>query len=219
MTGWVTSPTSSLATIHRFTPQILSIIKHVHHHFPTLDLGQDWNIDFTRVESARADGPLPVLISAGSRAAEESDIVRAVHELYPAGRLALAVVDTRQWARFSDLASRIGNSAKFHVSTISGRSEIDGFGYRRHGLIVGPSEYLAGLQFDSVLVAGIPDLNAALTSNEQIRLLSLLYLHSAARSGKCGCLSMKTTSGLPKSFCERLSTTTWSSGKAVSPRP
>ena len=165
-----------LATIHRFTPQILDLIKHVHHEFPTLDLGHDWDIDFTRVESARADGPLPHLISAASRAAEETDIFRAVQDLYQSGRLALAVVDTRQWQRFSDLASRIGHSGKFHVSTISGRSDIEGLGYRHRGLVVGPSEYLAGLQFDSVLVAGIPDLNAAPTANERTRLLSLLYL-------------------------------------------
>jgi UvrD-like helicase family protein len=165
-----------LATIHRFTPQILDLIKHVHHWFPTLDLGHDWDIDFTRVESAQADGPLPRLISAASRAAEETDIFRAVQDLYQSGRLALAVVDTRQWPRFSELASRIGHSAKFHVSTVSGRSDIEGLGYRRRGFVVGPAEYLAGLQFDSVLVAGIPDLNAAQTANERTRLLSLLYL-------------------------------------------
>ena len=147
----------------------------MHHWFPTLDLGHDWDIDFTRVESAQADGPLPRLISAGSRAAEETDIFRAVQNLYQSGRLALAVVDTRQWPRFSELASRIGR-AKFHVSTVSGRSDIEGLGYRRRGLVVGPAEYLAGLQFDSVLVAGIPDMNAAPTANERTRLLSLLYL-------------------------------------------
>src|SRR5262249_37263668 len=164
-----------LPTVHRFTPQILDLIKHVHHWFPTLDLGHDWDIDFTHVESAQADGPLPCLISAGSRAAEETDIYRAVQDLYQSGRLALAVVDTRQWPRFSELASRIGR-AKFHVSTVSGRSDIEGLGYRRRGLVVGPAEYLAGLQFDSVLVAGIPDMNAAPTANERTRLLSLLYL-------------------------------------------
>ncbi|MFJ6806070.1 UvrD-helicase domain-containing protein [Streptomyces anulatus] len=166
-----------LTTVHRFTPQILELIKHVHHEFPTLDLGKDWDIDFARVESARADGALPRLMSSASRAGEEDDIVRAVQDLYPAGRLALAVVDFRQWSRFSRLASRIGNSGKFHVSTLSGRSDIEGLGYRRRGLVVGTAEYLAGLQFDAVIVAGIPDLNRSTpNSNERIRYLSLLYL-------------------------------------------
>ncbi|MFE1383639.1 UvrD-helicase domain-containing protein [Streptomyces sp. NPDC058740] len=166
-----------LTTIHRFTPQILELIKHVHHEFPTLDLGQEWDIDFSRVDSAQADGSPPHLISAASRNGEEDDIVRAVQDLYPAGRLALAVVDYRQWSRFSRLASRIGHSGKFHVSTVTGRSDIEGLGYRRRGLVVGTAEHLAGLQFDAVLVAGIPDLNSSTpTANERIRYLSLLYL-------------------------------------------
>ncbi|KMS86216.1 MULTISPECIES: DEAD/DEAH box helicase [Streptomyces] len=174
-----------LTTIHRFTPQILELIKHVHYEFPTLNLGQEWDIDFTRVESAQADGSLPRLISAASRTGEEDDIVRAVQDLYPSGRLALAVVDFRQWPRFSRLASRIGHSGKFHVSTVSGRSDIEGLGYRRRGLVVGTAEYLAGLQFDAVLVAGIPDLNtSAPTANERIRYLSLLYLALSRAQGE-----------------------------------
>lgn len=122
-------------------------------------------------------GPVPLLSVAASRPGEENDIVKAVHQLYPTARLALAIVDSRQWGRYTDLASRIGNSAKFHVSTISGRSDIDGIGYRRRGLVVGPAEYLAGLQFDAVLVAGIPDMQMTrMTPNERTRVLSLLYL-------------------------------------------
>jgi hypothetical protein len=91
------------------------------------------DINFSAVESAQDAGPLPRLIAAASRAGEEDDIVKAVHELYPAGRLALAIVDNRHWRRFSDLASRIGHSGKFHVSTISGRTDVEGLGYRRRG--------------------------------------------------------------------------------------
>ena len=166
-----------LTTVHRFSPQILDLIKHIHHEFPTLDLGHDWDIDFAAVESARSDGPLPRLVTSASRNGEEIDIVRAVQELYPNSRLALAVVDIKQWPRFSALATRIGQSHKYHVSAISGRSDIEGLGYRSRGLVVGPAEYLAGLQFDTVLVAGIPDMRSAARSpNERTRILSLLYL-------------------------------------------
>lgn len=166
-----------LTTVHRFTPQILNLVKHIHHEFPTLDLGHDWDVDFGAVESAKEPGPVPTLVTSASRNGEETDISKAVQELYNAGRIALAVVDTRQWARFSELASRIGASRRYHVSTISGRSDIEGVGYRSRGLVVGPAEYLAGLQFDTVLVAGIPDLRtSAPTTNERTRLLSLLYL-------------------------------------------
>ncbi|WP_054811363.1 UvrD-helicase domain-containing protein [Nocardia arizonensis] len=166
-----------LVTVHRFTPQILDLIKHVHHEFPTLDLGAEWQIDFSAVESVQESGPLPLLSKSASRTGEETDIAKAVQKLYPSGRIALAVVDIRQWHRFSELASRIATSGKYHVSTISSRNDIEGIGYRSRGVVVGPAEYLAGLQFDTVLVAGIPDMEIFRTStSERIRFLSLLYL-------------------------------------------
>jgi hypothetical protein len=165
-----------LTTVHRFTPQILGLIKHVHLSFPTLDLGEDWDINFSAVESAQSDGPIPTVTHAASQEGEGYDIVKAVHDLYTGGRMALAIVDSRQWRRFSQLAAQIGTSGKFHVSTISARSDIEGLGSRRRGLVVGPAEYLAGLQFESVLVAGIPDLQFTTAANERARLLSLLYL-------------------------------------------
>lgn len=165
-----------LTTVHRFTPQILDLIKHVHHRFPTFDLGQEWDINFSAVESAQRDGPTPRLVLAASQEGELLDVNSAVQELYAGGRMALAVVDQRQWGRFSRLAAQIGASGRFHVSTISGRSDVDGLGYRRRGLVVGPAEYLAGLQFDTVLVAGIPDLKSTATVNDRTRFLSLLYL-------------------------------------------
>lgn len=165
-----------LTTIHRFTPQILQLIKHIHLEFPTLDLGKDWDIDYTMVESAQEDGPIPTLISSASQEGEETEVYRTVTQLYARSRIALAVVDPRQWRRFSELASAINRSAKYHVTLISGRADIERLGYRGRGLIVGPAEYLAGLQFEVVLVAGIPDLGTTIAPNERIRLLSLLYL-------------------------------------------
>jgi hypothetical protein len=166
-----------LTSVHRFTPQILELVKHVHLTFPVFDLGQDWDVDIARVESTRDEGPVPQLISASSRTGEETDIYSAIQDLYTKGRVALAVVDMKQWRRFSDLAASIGQSGKYNVSAISGRSDIEGLGYRRRGLVVGSAEYLAGLQFDTVLVAGIPDMRSgAVTPGDKTRFLSLLYL-------------------------------------------
>ena len=166
-----------LSTVHRFSPQILNLIKHVHLSFPTFDLGNDWHVDLSTADSSQADGPVPVLISSPSREAEANGINRAVHDLYSRGRVALAVVDIRQWSRFSNLASQMGTSGKFQVSTITGRSDIENLGYKRKGLVVGYAEYLAGLQFETVLVAGLPDMRDGIASAiERNRALSLLYL-------------------------------------------
>ncbi|BBY77383.1 hypothetical protein MPRF_42820 [Mycolicibacterium parafortuitum] len=166
-----------LTRIHRFTPQILELIKHIHLFFPTHNLGHEWDIDFSKVESTKDDGPIPTLTTSESHNSEETDIYRVIRDVYPHGRVALAVVDTRQWPRFTNLAHQISQSGRYHVASITGRGDVDGLGYRRRGLLVGPAEYLAGLQFETVIVAGIPDLQAPYVApNEKSRLLSLLYL-------------------------------------------
>lgn len=174
----------SLSTVHRFSPEILGLVKHIHNEFPTLDLGQEWQIDFARVESSAESGPMPTVILAASRSSEENDIVRAIHDLYSRGRLAIAVVDQRQWPRYAHLAELLGNSGRFSVTAITGRSDIDTLSYSKLGVVVGPAEHMAGLQFDTVLVAGIPDVQSASpTPAERTRLLSHLYLAaSRARS-------------------------------------
>lgn len=166
-----------LTTVHRFTPQILELVKHVHHTFPALELGDEWDVDFSMVESSQTDGPVPILIPSASRDGELNEIYKSVQELYSKGRVALAVVDVRAWRRYAEFAFNIGTSGRYHVSAITGRSDIEGIGYRKKGLVVGAAEYLAGLQFDAVLVAGVPDLRAGVSaSNEKTRVMSLLYL-------------------------------------------
>lgn len=166
-----------LTTVHRFTPQILELIKHVHLAFPTLDLGHDWDIDFAAVESASEDGPRPISFTATTRDGEEIDIFNSMQDVYARGRVALAVVDARQWRRYDELAARIASSGKYHVTTITGRTDIEGLGYRHKGLVVAQAEYLAGLQFETVLVAGMPALvHGAVGANDKTRILSALYL-------------------------------------------
>ncbi len=166
-----------LTTVHRFTPQILDLIKHVHLAFPTLDLGHDWDIDFSAVESVSEDGPKPISVLSSSREGEEIEIFNALQEHYSKGRVALAVVDARQWRRYDDLTTQIAKSGKYQVSRITGRTDIEGIGYRSKGLVVGQAEYLAGLQFDTVLVAGTPALSpGSAGANDKTRILSALYL-------------------------------------------
>lgn len=165
-----------LSSVHRFTPQILSLVKHIHHAFPTFALGDDWEIDFANVTSSKADGSVPVVVNAGSSTAEENDIVRAVHDVYQNGRIAIAVVDSRLWSRYSQLASSLGQSGKFHLSTLSARADIDDIGYRSKGIVLGSAEHLAGLQFETVLTVGLPNIHESTPAHERRRLLSLLYL-------------------------------------------
>lgn len=166
-----------LTNVHRFTPEILDLVKHIHLAFPTVFFGHDWDIDFSKATSSREGGPVPKLVRSGGRAAEVIDLYKAVQELYSSGPIALAIVDSRQWNRYSDFASQLAMSGKFHVTSVTGRSDVEGLGYRHKGIVIGAAEHLAGLQFENVLVAGIPDMHpSAIASAEKTRLLSMLYL-------------------------------------------
>ncbi|MFV9424614.1 MULTISPECIES: hypothetical protein [Microbacterium] len=165
-----------LSSVHRFTPQILSLVKHIHHAFPTFALGDDWEVDFANVTSSRSDGKKPLVLNAGTAFAEENDIVRAVHDVYQRGRVAIAVVDGRFWPRYSQLAATLSQSGKFHVATLSARADIDDIGYRSRGIVLGAAEHLAGLQFETVLTVGLPNIHDTAPVHERRRLLSLLYL-------------------------------------------
>lgn len=166
-----------LTIVHRFSPEILELVKHIHKTFPALDFGSDWNLDFQRVESIHAGGSVPRLVRAADIRAEKSDLLRDIHGLYPHGTIAVVVVDERQWKDFTDLAGSLAGVNSFHVSILSSREDVEPFRLRNRGIIFAPAAFLAGLQVDFVLVVGLPDpARYQHQQNEMTRLLSLLYL-------------------------------------------
>jgi hypothetical protein len=171
--------TVDIPTVHRLTPQVLELVKHVHHEFPNLDLGADWEVPISEVESLASPGPRPSLFLADTQADEEIAIYRAINDIYSAGsQFALAILDEDRFPHYLQLMQRVSSSGKFKVVTITDRDDVGLLKSHKRGVVVGPAEYLAGLQFDSVLVAGLPDMNStsAHQSYRRGRNLSLLYL-------------------------------------------
>jgi len=76
------------------------------------------------------------------------------------------------------MATGLSKNAGLKVSVIASREDIDILQYRRRGIVMGPAEYLAGLQFDFVLVAGLPDSSTGFANQgyRRMRFLSLFYL-------------------------------------------
>lgn len=165
-----------LHLVHRYTPEVLELVKNLHYQFPAYDLGGDWSVDLSQVSSAKQHGPVPVLITSGTQSAEEVGIYNEIKKYYSSSRIGVAVVDQKQWQRFSVMAARIGESKNFNVTSITGRSDMEGLAFRKRGVVVGPVEYLAGLQFSVVFVVGVPAMEENMLPNERMRLLSLLYL-------------------------------------------
>jgi hypothetical protein len=170
-----------LPTVHRFSPEILDLVKHLHWEFPNLDLGTDWAVDFSKVSSSADHGAIPRLVRTGSQQAEVVEIYKTLKDLRSGDsnrwQIAIAVIDQDQFGVYRSVADGLSNTMKIKVNIIESREDIEVLQYRRRGLVIGPAEYLAGLQFDAVLVAGLPEVpSGANQSYRRRRFLSLLYL-------------------------------------------
>src|SRR5436190_24263911 len=51
----------NLKEIHRFTPEILALLRHLDSFFPAVDLGSDWGVSLTDAESRVSSGAIPTL--------------------------------------------------------------------------------------------------------------------------------------------------------------
>jgi hypothetical protein len=170
----------SLETVHRYSPEILRLIQHLDWQFPRLDLSGELGL-FSTVTSAAEGGPLPVVVSCESQAAEVSAVYEAVRSHKAAGtrgQLAIAVVDATRFGQFMQMAESLSHDGGLRLSVIASRDDTEDLQYRRRGVVVGLAEYLAGLQFDSVIVAGLPKqpTGTAYSGYRMRQYLSLLYL-------------------------------------------
>jgi hypothetical protein len=192
-----------IPTVHRSSPQILDLIKHIHLDWANLNLDEDWQYSISAVESLAHPGPKPALFLADTFGGEESAIYKALSETYSqshsGARLALAILDEDAFQRYRPLIERIARSGKYRVIPITSRESTGVLQYNQRGIVVGPAEYLAGLQFDTVLVAGLPQISVNLP-NQGVRrrgALSLLYLAISRASREVRLFSSDDYGGLP----------------------
>lgn len=171
-----------LECVYRFTPEILRLVQHIHRSYPALDFGPDWQLDPDVLTTSVANGEVPVIFLCSSRTDEANAVAKRALEVLarttPGERTAVIVVDPLQLPSF---AQAVRQHATRRVVVIESREDVDtALRYSKRGLIVGAAEYLAGLQFDNVIVGGFPTLGTSPRRHE----LSLLYLavSRAARS-------------------------------------
>jgi hypothetical protein len=167
-----------LKTIHRFSPEILRLVRHINDSFPGLDLGEDWAFSGDDVETTvAATGREPVVINHGTKREEIAAVFAAAAKAASSAgaddRVAIVLLDP---LALKDYANHDGASR--NVTVIRGRDDVDALQYSRRSVVLSAAEYVAGLQFATVIVAGFPyDSNrTANLGYLQRRLLSLLYV-------------------------------------------
>ncbi|WP_437653704.1 UvrD-helicase domain-containing protein [Sorangium sp. So ce1182] len=166
-----------LKVVHRFSPQILALVQHVHRLYPALDLGENWSVEPDTLESSAPAGPRPVLFTHVDDVSEVSAVARRGAESEPdasSDRTAVVILDQLRLPAFVAALRQ----HKTRIVVIESRDDIDSLKYSRRSVVVGAAEYLAGLQFDRVIIAGAPPRSAATANqgHQRRRFLSLLYL-------------------------------------------
>jgi len=141
-----------LGVVYRYTPEILRFLQFLDKYFPALDLGADWGVSVSTATSARYSGEPPQFISHKDAAMECQAALDDAVELNVEGKtVAVLCLDSDAFARYRS-ASTVRDDAKFKV--VESRDDADGLRYTKRSIVISQPHYVAGLQFDAVVVGG-----------------------------------------------------------------
>lgn len=167
-----------LSTVHRFTPEILDLVRHINLKYPTLELGPDWEVDLDSINSSMQHGEKPVVILHDNCEDEMRAVIVSANALIQKSkrnqRVAIVVLDPLKLNDYEHV-SREHNA---NVSVIRSRDDVTSLQYRKKSIVLSAAEYVGGLQFDFVIISGFSE-EPSSTANiglRRRRFLSLLYL-------------------------------------------
>lgn len=190
-----------LSQVHRFTPQILELVRHIHRAYPTLDMGHgsDWEVNPDVLSSTAQNGDKPTVVRVQTRTDELAELCRRVKQRRQDAtqdRIAVVCIDL---LGLSHAASAL-ESAGLQVRTIQSRDDVDSLRFARKSIVVGAAEYLAGLQFEHVFIVGLTDARVANANfgHALRQFLSLLYLAVTRASQTVTIIVTDEAGGLPE---------------------
>jgi len=190
-----------LVDVFRYTPEISALIRSVHAVAPALDLFDDWSIPEST--SSNPPGTVPSFKVLSNKQEVYKEAMRLAVELSKEarkrkGRVAILCMDSERLEEYVRAASAQYQS---EVIVISSRDDTERLRYAGRRFILSAPEYVAGLQFDTVIVV---DANAAQVPEGQYkayklrRFLSELYLGLSRAEHRLVILASKDQGGLTK---------------------
>ena len=104
-----------LVTVHRFSPEILALVKHLDLTFPTLNLGSDWGVALSDTVPSAENGPMPVLVHCDSQQDEVIELNETIRMAKASGgigdQIAIAIVDEQKFRVYEYMASGLSKAA------------------------------------------------------------------------------------------------------------
>jgi hypothetical protein len=190
-----------LTDVFRYTPEIARLIRSVHEVAPALDLSEDWSMPEST--SSNPPGAVPSFKILSNKETTYKEAMRLATELgrearRRKGRVAILCMDGDRLEEYVRAAS-----AQFEneVVVILSRDDTERLRYAGRRFVLSTPEYVAGLQFDTVIIV---DANADLVPEAQYkayklrRFLSELYLGLSRAEHRLVILASRDQGGLTK---------------------
>lgn len=168
-----------LVEVYRYTPEIAALIKGVIDTVPALDMNDDWNLPSGASQVASGAKPLFHIEPNATRVFRKSiSLAKAlqVEARTRGGQVAILCLDYEKFNTYY-LAAEAQHGREVFV--IRSRDDIEKLRYMNRRIVVSMPEYVAGLQFDTVVLV---DANSNLVPESGFRghsergFLSELYL-------------------------------------------
>jgi hypothetical protein len=173
-----------LGSIHRFSPQILALVRHINNSYPALELGEDWRLDLSSFSSTASPGPMPTVRRHPSLNEEIANVLESARRLQAQDgneRTAIVLLDPLLIPRYEAAAA----DQHLNVCVLKSRDDSVQLNYVKRSIVLTAAEYAAGLQFTNVVVAGFVENRQGFANVGYMtrRFLSLLYLAISRSSG------------------------------------
>lgn len=196
-TGLLNSELVQLTKVFRYTPQIAEFLTDLDATFPTIDVPGEWDAYSGKAELG--DGPIPDLrVYPNDLAlfkAVFGDASRSAHEVEGGGRrVAVLSVSEEMFDKYLGAAS---GQFKGKFVAIEGREPSSEMRHAGKRFIFSMPEYVAGLQFDTVYLIHVDQVEGTSDSEigRQLTLISNTYLGSSRAERLLRILASTTRGG------------------------
>jgi hypothetical protein len=189
--------------VHRYTPEIGRVIQSVLNAVPALDLSEDWNLPIGVVSTTSGAVPRYQIVPHKRemfRAAMGEAIALSREARKHSGRVAVLCLDSENFSEYIHAAEgQYGNEAII----IASRDDTEKLRYAGRRFILSTPEYVAGLQFHTVVLVDANDAQVPEGQHRSYQLrrfLSELYLGLSRAERSILVLANKEEGGLTKTL-------------------
>lgn len=185
----------TLGEIFRYTPEILSFLKHIDKSYPALGLGQDWNNNIKKSTSKKNKGTKPSIKIFDCIEKEINEAIKIAAKSSSNGcKTAILVMDNDN---FQLIRSKNKNP---NTEFIESKEDTLKLKYKKRALVVSQPCYVIGLQFDTIIMVGCNIFFNEHDSNKSYylrRYISDLYLGCSRASSKLILTASSTIGFIP----------------------